>query len=149
MTSSTFPAHWRKAVESGDASGFTDREDLIAFFGATYAYSTFMALSEDQRMNVVDLRSACSDASLEAKMRGHARDHDKKREALKRKLPQIFSKTAAKPFGASPAKPVTAAAKRTQAEISAMWSEAADKVNAGLGFNRMAAGIYARRAGNK
>ncbi|MDH6235154.1 hypothetical protein M2281_005776 [Mesorhizobium soli] len=68
---SSFPSHWRAAVQHRDLSGFAEREDLIAFFDATSNYEGFMALTEEQRANVVELRSEPSGACLEATMRRH------------------------------------------------------------------------------
>ncbi|RWE30745.1 hypothetical protein [Mesorhizobium sp.] len=72
---SNFPSHWRQALDARDIAtvAFHDEEDAIAFFGETGIYNCFSKLSDDQKMNVVDLRSRFPDESLEAVMRGHAK----------------------------------------------------------------------------
>jgi hypothetical protein len=93
---STFPAHWRKAVEAGDASGFTDAEDAIAFFDATSNSGCFSSLSEAQRGNVADLRSvdALANLHLESIMRRHAREREAEQTQAALKGPRFFGNSA-------------------------------------------------------
>ncbi|RWE03851.1 hypothetical protein [Mesorhizobium sp.] len=74
-TLNNFPAHWRKAIDSRDASAtsFADAADAISFFVATN--SCFLDLTDVQKASVVALRERFADESLEANMRrGKAED---------------------------------------------------------------------------
>ncbi|MER9529578.1 hypothetical protein NKI89_07165 [Mesorhizobium sp. M0309] len=76
MTSSAFPAHWRKAVDTGDASGFTNQDDFAGFFRATSMIrGCFDELSAEQKSNVVSLRDAYPSVN-EAARRAASQERD-------------------------------------------------------------------------
>ncbi|MER8465991.1 hypothetical protein [Mesorhizobium sp. M1396] len=93
MTSSTFPAHWRAAVDRGDASGFTSHVDLIAFYAAVQP--VYLKLSSIQKDNLHELDSmpACADAALEARMRAHARARAAETQAASQHQPRFIGVT--------------------------------------------------------
>ncbi|MBZ9927758.1 hypothetical protein FJW04_21920 [Mesorhizobium sp. B2-7-3] len=124
MIPNTFAAHWRRAIESGDASGFKDREDLVGFFTATGAntgaYDTFMKLTDDEKDHVVEMRSRYSGESLEAATRAHA----KRSEAAQ----AIIAKNRANLGGGDPAVAAAAAKVPEKSKVSA-WDRAIAATN--------------------
>lgn len=130
MIPNNFAANWRRAIESGDASGFMDREDLVGFFTATGAntggYDTFMKLTDDEKDHVVEMRSHYPAESLEAATRAHA----KRSEAAQAVIARNKANLVTTPAASEPPKSVS-------------WEKAIAKTNASFGM--MAADIYARR----
>lgn len=56
---STFAAHWIRAIDRGDASGFTNQADFIAFFRVTSMIGgCFDELSDVQKRHVMNLRDS-------------------------------------------------------------------------------------------
>lgn len=148
MTPSKFPSHWRAAVDRRDLSGFADREDLIAFFGATSNYQCFMALTEEQRDNVAELRSEPSGACLEATMRrNHKLAQEERLDEARRAQPsprteshRIEKKVPAAPAamaGQATAEQPSAAisTSMTGADNSNSWDMVIARVNKQFGFD--------------
>ncbi|RUW62126.1 hypothetical protein [Mesorhizobium sp. M7A.F.Ca.US.008.03.1.1] len=140
MIPTTFSAHWRRAVETGDAA-FTNDEDAIGFFHATQhrGSGVFFQLSMDERDHLADLRSSYPAESSEANTRA------------------IYGIT---PANSAPASEVPAAAlgstatrfdffRRAKSETpkpqTVSWDAAIARANGK--FNGMASDIYARRNG--
>ncbi|MER9840148.1 hypothetical protein NKJ59_02660 [Mesorhizobium australicum] len=69
----SFASHWRRALETGDASGFTNDADMIAFFGATRVYDTLMAMSDTEKDHLIALRTSHPDQFSDAISKDHAR----------------------------------------------------------------------------
>ncbi|MBZ9760665.1 hypothetical protein LB553_07205 [Mesorhizobium sp. CA8] len=129
----TFPAHWRAAIERGDASGFTNREDMIAFFTATDVHETFMKFTGDEKDHVVEMRSQYHDESLDARLRLHAKDREAAKAVIARNRANFGT-------GNAPAA-IPPAAKAPEKPKANPWTKVVEHFNADF-----AADIYAKRA---
>lgn len=123
---STFPAHWRKALDVGDASGFTARADLVEFFKKTSG-DGLAALSDAHRERVVDLRSAFA-AEYDAAHYALVEERDRAAARAAAAVAPAFAPTAMSGLQASP----EAAPEARAAKIAADWDAAIAKVNANL-----------------
>ncbi|RVA71180.1 hypothetical protein EN914_32010 [Mesorhizobium sp. M7A.F.Ca.CA.001.08.2.1] len=175
MIPSTFSPAWRAAVERGDVSQFKSQSDLAAFFRATSMIGgCFQDLPDSQQDRVVGLRdrfpAAIAEARAAATREREAADGAPRYilgrtnperiptlaelkpelDAIETEIGNVPDKPPSKSDGQSTwvevikrvnAKP----AKRTRAEIDAMWTKATEKVNRERGFNSPAREIYARR----
>lgn len=115
----TFPAHWRAAIDRGDLSGFTAREDLIKFFIATSNHGCFQDLSTEQRENVAEARGEPTGAHSEAMMRLHGKRSQEERQQ---------AELLAADFKAGKQHPKAAAS----------WNRAIERVNAGVRLSQVA-----------
>ncbi|MBZ9748299.1 hypothetical protein LB516_24005 [Mesorhizobium sp. CO1-1-7] len=140
----TFPAHWTRAIDRADASAFTGESDFAAFFRATsMVQGCFTDLTKDQQDNVLTLRDRFP-AVVEAARRESIKEQD---AALAG--PRFFGNLAVgKPAPTiEQLKPELAAIEAEIGKVpkSDTWEKAIAKTNAS--FGRMAAHIYARRNG--
>ncbi|WP_287324071.1 hypothetical protein [Mesorhizobium sp.] len=132
-----FLAHWRKAIDAGDASGFTNAEDASAFFDATSNSGCLLSLTDAQRGNVANLRSRPALANLftaSAQLR-HARANAAEGKQAAATAPRFIGASAA----GRPAptlqqlRPEIEAINGEVAEVDP-WAKAVAKTNAKFGF---------------
>ncbi|RJT36110.1 hypothetical protein D3227_20560 [Mesorhizobium waimense] len=109
MVPASFPSHWRRAVEHGDASAFAQAEDLIAFFTATGAktggYGTFMKLTDGEKENLAMLQSRYPDESLEANMRTRTKRSEAAQAIIAKSKANLGSASAPASTAKEPEKP--------------------------------------------